>query len=52
MWVSQLRQPLKHGVAIYFKLLVGQSIAGQRVQREQGAEHCPILIGVELAERP
>jgi hypothetical protein len=35
----QSRQPFDHCVAIYLKLLVRKGVAGQRVHREQRAEH-------------
>jgi len=38
---GQSRQPLEHGVAIHFKLLVGKGVAGQGIQREKGDETSP-----------
>jgi hypothetical protein len=48
----QSRQTLKHGVAICFKLPVGQGIGGERVHGEQGAESPAVGIEVAISEQP
>jgi hypothetical protein len=43
---------LKHGVSVHFELPVGKGIAGQRVQREKGAKHLAIGVGLAVSEQP